>query len=88
MTASSPVCKKIELPETVFAEDQIEYLPLPSYRSEEEDGLVVTRWRLSWRERFRILFFGELYLSILTFGKRLQPVKLEVKCPICAKPSE
>lgn len=56
----------------VFAKDQPEYLPLPAFKSEE--GEVVTCWKLSWRERFRVLFFGELWLSMLTFNKPLTPL--------------
>ena len=56
----------------VFAKDQPEYLPLPAFKSEE--GEVVTCWKLSWRERFRILFFGELWLSMMTFNKPLTPL--------------
>lgn len=58
----------------VFAKDQPEYLPLPAFRKESPEGEVVTCWKLSWRERLRILFFGELWLSMLTFNKPLTPL--------------
>lgn len=57
--------------ETVFAKDQPEYLPLPAIVT--DDGTVITRWKLSWRERLRVMFSGNLYLSQMTFGEPLQP---------------
>lgn len=68
------------LPVTEFAKNQPEYITLPAWRG--EDGMVVTRWSLSWTERLRILFGGSLWLSVLTFNKPLQPVKLTAHCPI------
>lgn len=80
MTPISPVIPGYDLPETVYAKDQPEYIPLPAHRT--EDGLVITRWRLSLTERLRILFGGSLWLSILTFNRPLQPVKLTAQCPV------
>jgi hypothetical protein len=59
----------------VFAKDQPEYLPLPA----NFDGTSVeTKWRLSWHEWLRVLWTGNLYLTLLTFGKPLQPIRLSV----------
>ena len=63
----------------MFAEDQPEYLPLPAYRA--RDGMVVSCWMLSWRERLRLLVSGRLWLSCLTFGKPLQPLLPEAEEP-------
>lgn len=57
--------------ETVFAEDQPEYLPLPAVRL--GDGTVITRWKLTWRERLAVLFGGSIWLQQLTFNQALQP---------------
>lgn len=54
--------------------NQPEYIPLPSWRT--ADGTVVTRWRLSWRERLAAFFGCDLYIEILTFNQPLQPVFL------------
>lgn len=80
MEPVSPVMPGLKLPEIVFAKDQPEYRPLPAYRS--EDGLLVTRWKLTWAERFTLLFRGTLWLSILTFNRPLQPVKIDVHPPL------
>jgi len=65
---------------TTYAKDQPEYLPLPCFK--EDDGTVITRWRLSWWERLQVLVGGSIWLSVLTFNRPLQPVKLETTCPI------
>lgn len=66
--------------ETVIAKDQSEYLPLPAiiHRSH---AMVTTRWKLSWGERFRCLLCGDVYLQQMTFGMRVQPVKLQTEEP-------
>ena len=64
----------------IFAKDQPEYQPLPVYKG--EDGLVVSCWKLSWRERAKILFTGKLWLNILTFNKPLQPIRPDLSCPL------
>ena len=82
MSPASPVFPDLDLPETVFAKNQPEYLPLPSYRT--DDGIVVTRWKLSFAERLTLLFSGNLWLSVLTYNRPLQPVKIEVHPPLAS----
>lgn len=82
MSPARPVLKKCGpdlLPVTVFGNGQSEYLPLPGLRG--ADGLVTTRWHLTWRERFRLLFYGDIWLQMLTFGRSIQPVKFLVNEP-------
>lgn len=55
-----------------FAEHQPEYEPLPAFRG--HDGTVITRWRLTWRERLLILVGRPLWLYVSTHGQRLQPI--------------
>ena len=64
---------------TTFAKNQPEYLPLPAYKG--EDGLVISCWQLNWRERFKLLFCGQIWLSVLTFNRPLQPQKMNVERP-------
>jgi hypothetical protein len=56
---------------TVIGANQPEYRPLPAHRY--ANGAVLTVWRLSWRERMRVLLFGRLHLTQLTFHLPLQP---------------
>lgn len=64
---------------TVFAKNQKEYQPLPAYIA--EDGTVVSRWQLSLKERFKLLFQGKLYISVLTFSQPLQPLLPTIRSP-------
>lgn len=82
MTPASPVIPGHTLPETVYAKDQPPYIPLPAYALNDDTGTIVTRWTLTWRERLSVLWHGDVYLWQLTFGKALQPVKLEATPPV------
>lgn len=75
----SPVVPGTALPEIVFAKDQPQYEPLPAHVS--ADGMVLTRWKFTWRERFRLLFAGDLYVWIWTFRRALQPIAIAVDKP-------
>ena len=78
--------KPIKFPKAnaTYAKDQPEYLPLPVYR--EADGLVISCWQLTWRERFKILWTGRMWLRQLTFNQPLQPQLPEVDAPFIASP--
>lgn len=67
--------KPIEFPEQniVFAKDQPEYVPLPAFKFPGEKGEVISCWKLSLRERFRILWTGKLWVELLTFNNPLTP---------------
>ena len=67
----------------VLAKDQPEYQPLPVCRVGDDDGTMVSCWRLTWGERLRVLFGGRLWLSQLTFGQPLQPQRIDVVTPFC-----
>ena len=74
----------IDFPEknVVFAKDQPEYLPLPAHRfAGDAEGRIAFCWRLSWRERLRVLLTGRLWHQVLTFGHPLQPQILMVEKP-------
>jgi hypothetical protein len=63
----------------VYAKDQPEYLPLPVRRF--EDGEIITCWKLSIRERIKVLFTSKIWLSVLTFNHPLQPLLPSVDKP-------
>jgi len=71
--------KPIEFPEknVVFAKDQPQYLPLPAYIG--PDGIVITCWQMTWRERLRALFTGRMWLTVLTFNNPLQPLRPSIE---------
>ena len=66
--------------EITIAEDQLEYRPLVAavYQTPEGVPVLLTRWRLTDAERARVLAGDDLYLSVMTFGKPLQPLGMQV----------
>lgn len=85
MKPVSPVIPAYVAEEVTYAADQPEYIPLPVLRigdPAEGQGVLLTRWRMSWRERFRALFFGDVYCQVMTFGQPLQPIAISVDVPV------
>jgi len=62
-----------------IAKDQDEYKTLPA--EIKKDGEVIFCYELTFRERLRVLFGENLYISQFTFNKPLQPQRLEVGYP-------
>jgi hypothetical protein len=79
MKPMSPVLPGVPLAETQVAKDQPQYRPLPVVY---QDGYAISRWTLTWRERFKVLFGGSLWLCQMNFGQPLQPQLPSVKQPI------
>lgn len=76
----TPIDPDIPLLEGVtYATHQRQYIPLPTRRS--EDGDVVSRWRPNFWARLALLFGADIYLTVLTFGAALQPVKVSLEKP-------
>lgn len=67
--------KPIEFPEqnVVFAKDQPQYQPLPAFKDSGPEGEVISCWKLTFKERVRILFTGKLWVSLLSFHNPLTP---------------
>lgn len=83
MTPTDEIIPRFKLPPeelVVYAQNQPDYIPLPMWRGPE--GLRVSCWRLTWRERLQILLGGRLWLLVMTFDRPLQPVRLVTKCPL------
>lgn len=72
--------KPIEFKEqnVIFAKDQPEYQPLPAFRNDEGMGDVISCWKLSFKERLKVLFTGKIWQSQAMFGKPLTPSFLTV----------
>jgi len=60
----------------VIAKDQSQYNPLPAKVS--DDGTIHTCWSFTNEERYDIEHGANLHLFISTFGKPLQPLRMEV----------
>jgi len=77
--------KPIEFPEMncTFAKNQPQYLPLPALR--EQDGHVTSCWRAALAERLYFLFTGKMWLTQMTFGSPLQPLRPAILKPVIKK---
>ncbi len=62
-----------------YAKSQPEYFSLPAYK--DGSGLVVMLYKPTWKERLKILFRGQIWVSIKTFNKPLQPQRIGVERP-------
>lgn len=62
----------------VFAKDQPEYQPLPALRLDTPECQVISCWKLSFKERVKILFTGRMWISLMSFNKPLTPIFLSV----------
>lgn len=54
------------------------YLPLPAFT---DATYTISCWRLSWRERLRVLLGAPLWLSQMNFGQSLQPQRISLDTP-------
>jgi hypothetical protein len=67
----------------VYAKDQPEYSPLPVHKS--ECGQIWSCWKLTFRERIKVLFTGVCWINVLTFNKPLQPMRVFIDSPFNPK---
>ena len=65
----------------IIAKDQPEYLPLPAHQFNDAHGKIAFCWKMTWRERIKVLFTGRLWHQVLTFNNPLQPQLLETVKP-------
>lgn len=63
----------------IYAKNQKEYLPLPAITKINGDILIT--WKLSLKERIKLLFNGCLYHQVKTFNQPLQPILITVEKP-------
>ena len=62
-----------------FAKNQDQYIELPVFRT--TDGMVISCWKMTWKERLKAAFTGKIFLTLLTFNYPLQPQLLQVDSP-------
>jgi hypothetical protein len=55
--------------------------PVPVLELEEREGTVIICWKLTWRERLRVVLTGVIWNAVVTFHRPMQPVILTVKRP-------
>ena len=65
-----------------YGAHQPEYYPMDGCRVPGcEFGRVVFCWKLSWRDRLKLLLRGVVWHEVCTFGGRLQPQNLSFDKP-------
>jgi len=87
MESTEEIVPGFKLPEHEimrYGAHQPEYRPLPMWADNTLEGRRVSRWTLSWKERFQILFGGSIWITVLTFGRPLQPLLPQAHCPLQA----
>ena len=67
---------------TVYGANQSEYKPLPAYKLDTPQGEVVVCFKLSVRERLKMLLTGRMWLISYTFNKPLLPLLPLADSPI------
>ena len=71
---------KFKQQNVTYAENQPEYKSLPALKKLNDPyGEVISCWKMSLRERLRVLFTGRIWVSLLTFNKPLTPTFLTTK---------
>jgi len=75
--------KPIEFAEqnVIIAKDQPEYLPLPAHVFNDNEGTLICCWKLTFKERVKLILKGVIWHEILTFHMPLQPQLLTVDKP-------
>lgn len=63
----------------MMAESQEEYVTLPVRCIADEFGTTTSCWKLSLRERLRVLFTGVIWHHTLTFGRSYPPTIIETE---------
>lgn len=74
-----------------MAEEQEEYETLPVCHLGDRSGRLISLWQLTWAERFRLLFTGRLWISMLTYNQPPMPILPHTDCPFIrgkAKPGD
>jgi len=61
-----------------LAKNQPKYKQLPVYYDPHNQGIMIYCYRLSWKERFKLLLSGKLWASQLTFNNGFNPVNMAV----------
>lgn len=67
------------------AKNQPEYGNLPMHRN---DTTVTSCWKMTWRERIRVLFTGRVWLQLLEYDRLITPSIVSANNPLTENPNE
>ena len=62
----------------VIGKDQPEYQYLPAYVDDRE---FISCWKLTFRERFKVLLTGQIWNRQMIFGNKFAPTLLQTENP-------
>ena len=69
----------------IYSKNQPPYIPLPAYEDDMQGGRIIHCWQLGWRERFKLFITGKLWVYVLNFKQKPQPIKPMVDNPFSEK---
>jgi len=76
--ASGPVVEGLREFETEVARSQKQYTPVRVLRGNTTEGPVMTRWALTPEQRQAITDGADVFVELLTFGSKQQPLRVSV----------
>ena len=59
----------------IYGEENQKQKPIPAFKSQDDNGVVVVCWKVSIWEALTMLFRGRVWTSTLTSNKPLDPFK-------------
>lgn len=78
-----PVSPNVGWYEVRIGTDQLEYKELVGAVIPFDDGStgILMRWRLTEEEKARVMAGDDLYVTLLTFGRPMQPIDISIGRP-------
>lgn len=76
-----PIAPRTGAPEVTIAEEQEQYAVITAatyFNTEHHSPVLLMRYLFSPADRARVAAGDDLYIGVLTFGKRLQPLSVQV----------
>ena len=66
----------------VVAKDQPQYKPIPCMYFGDDEGTKLFCWKLTLRERIKVLFTGKIWQFMLTFNRPQTPQSFTLTNPL------
>ena len=62
-----------------MGKDQPQHETLPACRT--DDGIIISCWKFTWKEKIKILFGKPIWLWQYTFNHGMNPISLDMDYP-------
>jgi hypothetical protein len=76
-----PIERNLDLAVTAVPFGTEQGRTIPVYVCRNREGTLLSRWRLTWRERLRVFFKGEVFMTIDECGESHPAVLLHANPP-------